>query len=480
MQSFEQLSIKAKNRLGYAFITALAVIFSVGVLSVAYLLHDQLRKMYRHPYTVTSTIQNIETQITEMNVQLLLAREARGDINEINRIGDKLDTLENEVLADFELAKERFLGDKQRIAELETDFVRWKATRARALSLLRNSEASEMSSSTLNNSLREVDELTDQIAGLRSFAKSKAEEFYSQSQTQYNRAQQILIAGIILLLLLSVGIAFFLNKKIAEAIRKSLNTLEDESELTASISSQLDSSSSTLAENVVAQTNSIDEISDSTEFLYSNADENKTLIEKMKKRSSRNLEFANRGKENIELLDSILKQLQGASKQIREIVTAIDDIAFQTNLLALNAAVEAARAGQAGEGFAVVAEEVRTLAVKSQEAARNADDIIEQVNENYQNIDGVHNETKKTFANIHEYANQVHDTVPKLASNITEQKDRLAAVKEAILSITDSINDGAASSEELSSVTENLSEEARTLKQTVQEVEVILNGKNSR
>ena len=105
---------------------------------------------------------------------------------------------------------------------------------------------------------------------------------------------------------------------------------------------------------------------------------------------------ADRGVESMNRMSSSINRIKSSSDATAKIVKTIDEIAFQTNLLALNAAVEAARAGDAGKGFAVVAEEVRNLAHRSAEAAKNTTNLIEEAVRNSEDGVKINSEVLKT------------------------------------------------------------------------------------
>src|SRR5262249_45835813 len=104
---------------------------------------------------------------------------------------------------------------------------------------------------------------------------------------------------------------------------------------------------------------------------------NTTAVASAREATSAASSAVDSGKENVERLIGAMRETSESARQTAKIVKTIDEIAFQTNLLALNAAVEAARAGDAGRGFAIVADEVRALALRCAEAARNTAALID-------------------------------------------------------------------------------------------------------
>lgn len=173
---------------------------------------------------------------------------------------------------------------------------------------------------------------------------------------------------------------------------------------------------------------------------------------------------ATQGNEVMRNTISAMASIQESSQQIAEIVNLIDGIAFQTNLLALNAAVEAARAGEHGRGFAVVAGEVRALAQRSADAAR---DIKNLINESVERIDEGTNLATKSGEALEQIITsimQVSEMIDQIAQASAEQAEGISQVNLAITQIDSGTQQNAALVEETSAAAESLSEQASILR----------------
>ncbi|MBG0808674.1 methyl-accepting chemotaxis protein [Methylosinus sp. H3A] len=159
--------------------------------------------------------------------------------------------------------------------------------------------------------------------------------------------------------------------------------------------------------------------------------------------------------------------IEKSSEQIGQIIGVIDEIAFQTNLLALNAGVEAARAGEAGRGFAVVATEVRSLAQRSAEAAKEIKDLIAVSNARVQDGVGLVAETGASLHRIVEQVNRIDVVVTGIAASAAAQSTSLREVNTAVQEIDQVTQKNAAMSEETNAASRSLAEDSAELVQLV-------------
>jgi len=162
-------------------------------------------------------------------------------------------------------------------------------------------------------------------------------------------------------------------------------------------------------------------------------------------------------------LSEAVERIKQSADDTARIVATIDEIAFQTNLLALNASVEAARAGEAGRGFAVVAEEVRALAQRSAQAARDTASLIAESVDNAQR--GVEYNAQ-VIQHLDAISGQVHEAAERMAGiaeHSARQDEGAARIHAAVSRISTAIQRNAATTEETATAAEELTGQARSM-----------------
>ena len=151
-------------------------------------------------------------------------------------------------------------------------------------------------------------------------------------------------------------------------------------------------------------------------------------------------------------LTGSMKEIATGSEETQKIVKTIDEIAFQTNLLALNAAVEAARAGEAGAGFAVVAEEVRNLAMRAAESAKNTSNLIENIVKKIRNGEKLVGVTNEAFKEITGSSTKVVKLIAEIAAASQEQSHGIDQINRAVSEMNGLTQHNASGAEELASI----------------------------
>jgi len=178
-------------------------------------------------------------------------------------------------------------------------------------------------------------------------------------------------------------------------------------------------------------------------------------------------QVATQGGQDVGHVVATMSAIQESSRRIADIIGVIDGIAFQTNILALNAAVEAARAGEQGRGFAVVAAEVRSLAQRSANAAREIKglitDSVEKVEMGTQQV----NQAGQTIDDVVQQVRKVNDLIAEISSSSTDQSQGVGQINAAVNNLDQTTQQNAALVEETSAAAESLKQQAQQLAQAV-------------
>ena len=226
-------------------------------------------------------------------------------------------------------------------------------------------------------------------------------------------------------------------------------------------------SSQALSQASAEQASSVEEITASITQIASQTKQNASNANQANELAITTKENAIEGNEKMKEMLKAMAGINDSSSNISKIIKVIDEIAFQTNILALNAAVEAARAGQHGKGFAVVAEEVRNLAARSANAAKETTDMIEGSIKKVESGTEIANDTADALNKIVGDITKAANIVSEIAVASNEQATAIAQINQGIYQVSQITQTNTATSEESASASEELSSQSQLLKDMI-------------
>jgi len=302
------------------------------------------------------------------------------------------------------------------------------------------------------------------------------EESVAHLDQNGSRATLVTIIAASVVLVLGSAAALIIVIGLTRILVRLATAIGDGSAQTASAASQVSASSQSLAEGASEQAASLEETSSSLEELASMTKRNAESANSAKTLSGETRLSAETGNNDMTEMRRAMEAIKTSSSDIAKIIKTIDEIAFQTNILALNAAVEAARAGEAGAGFAVVAEEVRALAQRSANSAKETAAKIEVAIQNGEQGALVSSKVAQSLGVIVEKARKVDELVAEIATASNEQNQGISQINIAVGQMDKVTQSNAGSAEETAAAAEELNAQSVSLKEAVGELQRLVGG----
>lgn len=320
-------------------------------------------------------------------------------------------------------------------------------------------------------------QLREDLLGLCDTAAKVLDSRLADTTAATQRQRTVALISAILIVVIGAAVVFLIiQRSIIHPIRHVTTGVHGSADRVEVASNTIRESGRLLADGASSQAASLEETSATLEEISSvarrNADHSATAKEKVS--SARGA--AERGIADVGTMRSAMSEIKAASDNIAKIVKAIDEIAFQTNILALNAAVEAARAGEAGAGFAVVAEEVRNLAQRSANAARETAGLIEDSIVKSERGVQISAKVAEGLEAIGHQIREIDTLVAEIAQASMEQSNGVTEVNKTVLRLNETTQSNAAAAEESAATVEELAAQVEALNRFTDKLSVTVFG----
>ncbi|MBK1810477.1 MCP four helix bundle domain-containing protein [Clostridium sp. YIM B02505] len=510
MKSIKNMKIKTKLISGFIivslFITALGTIAAVNMNSI----NNRTGDMYSKNLIPSSDLAQVQKNLLLIRSDLLLmiyeksTSKLEQRVSEISSLSDENTKLLNSYKTSTNNSEQQNIFNG-----LESTYIpKYAEGRSGIIKLVQEGKF-DQASAMVPEVTASREKVEADISKLIQLNKAEAEKANNENNKTFN-SQLILMAvivglGTILAIVIGLIISNFINKPLQQLLFAANNIAEGDLNVTlheagedeigqltkafrtmsenindvmtnisiasiqvASGSKQVSDSSTNLSQASTEQASSVEELTSSLEEIAAQTRQNAENANKANDLSERVKNNALQGDTHMNGMLKAMEEINSDSSNIYKIIKVIDEIAFQTNILALNAAVEAARAGQHGKGFAVVAEEVRNLAARSANAAKETTVMIEGSIQKVQDGTKIANETANALNSIVEGISKVSNLVNEIAIASNEQASGIDQINQGILQVSTVVQNNSATSEESAAASEELSTQAELLRKQVE------------
>jgi methyl-accepting chemotaxis protein len=502
------LSLAARLAGGFAIVIAIGAIQGISGLSLASNLHAQTEEIggdSMQGVQIAGELNALTADYRVVQLGYVLSTEPAEQERRFKLLAERRQAIEKQ---QAEYAKLSSDPDER---ELQAKFSReWKAYtdyEPALVELMRAGKVTEAGALVMGDSVKIYREAGASLDKLVQAHKEGADEARKAAEAAYSRLMTVTISGIAAMILLGLGVAWAVGrsvrrevggepsaaaevakrvadgdltvqirvqdgdqvsllaalKRMQESLSSIVNGVRQNADSVATASGQISQGNSDLSSRTEEQASALQQTAASMKQLASTVQQNAANAQQGNELANAASQVAVKGGEVVGQVVQTMKGINDSSRKIADIIGVIDGIAFQTNILALNAAVEAARAGEQGRGFAVVAGEVRTLAQRSADAAKEIKGLITASVERVEQGSALVDQAGTTMDEVVSSIRRVTDLMGEISAASREQSAGVAQIGDAVTQMDQATQQNAALVEESAAAADSLKSQAQQL-----------------